>query len=47
MPPKESKAVPEGSGPTTQDPYKMMTWEELRHAESEAWGEAFREYKED
>ena len=40
MPRKESKAVPEGNGPTPQDAYKMVTWEGLRQAMLETWGEA-------
>ena len=44
---KKSKTVHEGNGPTPQDAYKMITWEELLRAVSETWGEAFREYKED
>ena len=27
---KKSKAVPEGDGPTPQDAYVMITWDELR-----------------
>ena len=46
MPRKESKAVPEGNGPTSQDAYKMITWEELPRVVSEMWGEAFGEHKE-
>ena len=44
---KESEAVPEGNGPAPQDTGKMITWEELRQAVSEMWGEVTREYKED
>ena len=44
---RESKAVPKGSGPTPRDAYEMVTWEELRRAVSEIWGEAIREFKED
>ena len=40
MPQKESKAVPEGSGPTPQDAYKIIIWEELLQAVSETRGEA-------
>ena len=46
MPWKESKAVPEGNGPTPQDAGKMVTWEELRQAVSGMCGEVLREYKE-
>ena len=44
---KESKIVLEGNGPTPQDAYVMITWEELRRVLSETWGEAFGKYKED
>ena len=47
VPRKESKAVPEGNGPTPQDAYEMITWQKLRRVVSKTWGEAFREYKED
>ena len=47
MPRKESKAVPDGNGPTPQDTYKMITWKELRRVVSETWSEGFGEYKED
>ena len=47
MPRKESEAVPEGNGPTPQDAYVMITWEELRRVLSRTWGGAFEECKED
>ena len=46
MPRKESKAVPEGNGPTSQDAGRMVKWEELRRTVSETWGGAFREFEE-
>ena len=47
MPRKESETVPEGNGPVPQDADKMVTWEELRKAVKETWGEALKEIKED
>ena len=47
MPRKESKVVPEGSGPTPQDAYTTITWEELRRVLSESMGKSFGEFKED
>ena len=44
---KKSEAVPEGNDPTPQHAGKMITWEELRQAVYERWGEAFGEFKED
>ena len=44
---KKSEAVSEGNGPTPQDASKIITWEEIRQAVSETWGEAFREHKKD
>ena len=35
MPRKESEAVPESNGPTPQDAYEMIKWEELRRVVSE------------
>ena len=40
---KKSKAVPEGNGPTPQDAYVMITWEELRRVLSESMGKRFGE----
>ena len=44
---KKSKAAPEGNGPTPQDVYEMITWEELRRVLSKPMGKAFGEFKED
>ena len=44
---KKIKAVPEGNGPTPQDAYVMITWEELRRVLSESTGKACGEFKED
>ena len=44
---KKSKTVPEGNGPTPQDEYVIIIWEELRRVVSESMGEAFGEFEED
>ena len=44
---KKSKAVPEGNGPTPQDPYLMITREEIQRVLSESIGKAFEEFTED
>ena len=46
MPRKKSKAVFEGNGPTPQDAYVMVTWEEIRRVLSKSTGKAFGEFKE-
>ena len=46
MPRKESKAVPEGNGPISQDTYVMLggiTLEDFRRVMSEVWDEACEE----
>ena len=44
---KKSKAAPEGNGPTPQDSYKMIIWEELQRVLSESIGKAFGKFNED